>query len=98
MPASHVWKMMGPCIHSTCRRVTHWGSKPASCGIASCGCRKRLNHILSHMKDRLAGKTGNANNNAFKLRKLFKMHDTNRTGYVRCPFQLFTVPCTKLPG
>ena len=39
--------------------------------------------MLTHMKDRLAGKIGNANNNAFMLRKLFKMYDTAGSGYVR---------------
>jgi len=34
------------------------------------------------MKERLAGKIGNANNNAFMLRKLFKMYDTAGRGYV----------------
>lgn len=34
------------------------------------------------MKERIAGKIGNANDNAFKLRKLFKMYDTDRSGKV----------------
>ena len=37
---------------------------------------------MTHMKERLAGKIGNANNNAFMLRKLFKMYDTAGSGYV----------------
>lgn len=38
--------------------------------------------MITHMKERLAGKIGNANNNAFMLRKLFKMYDTAGSGYV----------------
>eukprot|EP00884_Botryococcus_braunii_P009611 jgi/Botrbrau1/18651/Bobra.0367s0087.1 len=38
--------------------------------------------MLEHMKERIAGKIGNANDNAFKLRKLFKMYDTDRSGQV----------------
>ena len=38
--------------------------------------------MMTHMKERLAGKIGNANNNAFMLRKLFKMYDTAGSGYV----------------
>lgn len=45
-------------------------------------CSKRLSDMLTHMKERLAGKIGNANNNAFMLRKLFKMYDTAGSGYV----------------
>lgn len=45
--------------------------------------RKRLNDTMLHMKERIAGKIGNANNNAFKLRKLFAMYDTEKTGMVR---------------
>ena len=45
-------------------------------------CRKRLHDMIQHMTERLAGKIGNANNNAFMLRKLFKMYDTANTGQV----------------
>ena len=38
--------------------------------------------MMTHMKERLAGKIGNANNNAFMLRKLFKMYDTAGSGLV----------------
>lgn len=38
--------------------------------------------MMTHMKERLAGKIGNANNNAFMLRKLFKMYDTAGSGFV----------------
>ena len=38
--------------------------------------------MIQHMTERLAGKIGNANNNAFMLRKLFKMYDTANTGQV----------------
>ena len=51
-------------------------------------CRKRLNDTVLHMKERIAGKIGNANNNAFKLRKLFAMADKDKTGLVRSPSQL----------
>ncbi|KAL0042540.1 hypothetical protein WJX79_002907 [Trebouxia sp. C0005] len=43
---------------------------------------KRLSDMMTHMKERLAGKIGNANNNAFMLRKLFKMYDTAGSGYI----------------
>ncbi|KAK9915516.1 hypothetical protein WJX75_000165 [Coccomyxa subellipsoidea] len=43
---------------------------------------KRLNDTILHMKERIAGKIGNANNNAFKLRKLFAMTDTQKTGLI----------------
>ncbi len=48
-----------------------------------CVVRKRLNDTVLHMKERVAGKIGNANNNAFKLRKLFAAYDTQGTGLVR---------------
>lgn len=44
--------------------------------------RKRLNETLAHMRERISGKLGNRNDNAFKLRKLFAMYDTQRTGKV----------------
>eukprot|EP00891_Asterochloris_glomerata_P006723 jgi/Astpho2/6723/fgenesh1_pg.00102_%23_12_t len=43
---------------------------------------KRLHDMIQHMTERLAGKIGNANNNAFMLRKLFKMYDTANTGQI----------------
>ena len=45
-------------------------------------CRKRLNETFAHMRERISGKLGNRNDNAFKLRKLFAMYDTQRTGKV----------------
>ena len=48
-------------------------------------CSKRLSDMMTHMKERLAGKIGNANNNAFMLRKLFKMYDTAGSGFVSNP-------------
>jgi hypothetical protein len=39
--------------------------------------------MMEAMRERLAGKMGNANNNAFKLRKLFKMWDMTGSGRVR---------------
>lgn len=47
--------------------------------------------MMTHMKERLAGKIGNANNNAFMLRKLFKMYDTAGSGFVSNPFP--SLPC-----
>ena len=50
--------------------------------------RERLESMMEAMRERLAGKMGNANNNAFKLRKLFKMWDSTGSGRVResaCP-------------
>ena len=47
--------------------------------------RKRLDEMMGHMKERIGGKIGNQNNNAFKLRKLFAMYDTQKTGLVRRP-------------
>ena len=44
--------------------------------------RKRLNETLEHMRERISGKLGNRNDNAFKLRKLFAMYDTQKTGKV----------------
>ena len=41
--------------------------------------------MLEAMQEQLAGKVGNAGNNAFKLRKLFKMWDTDGTGKVPPP-------------
>ncbi|KAK9843793.1 hypothetical protein WJX81_006652 [Elliptochloris bilobata] len=43
---------------------------------------KRLDEMLGHMKERIGGKIGNQNNNAFKLRKLFAMYDTQKTGLI----------------
>ena len=45
-------------------------------------CRKRLDDMLDHMRDRLTGKLSNASNNAFRLRKLFKMYDAAGSGLV----------------
>ena len=47
--------------------------------------RERLDHIMVHVSERLSGKLGNANNNAFKLRKLFKMYDAAGTGKASLP-------------
>ena len=44
--------------------------------------RKRLNETFAHMRERISGKLGNRNDNAFRLRKLFAMYDTQRTGKV----------------
>ncbi len=35
------------------------------------------------MRERILGKLGNRSDNAFKLRKLFAMYDTQHTGVVR---------------
>ena len=41
---------------------------------------------MAHMKERIAGKMANRSDNAFRLRRLFKMYDTNHTGMVRFVF------------
>ena len=38
---------------------------------------------MAHMKERIAGKMANRSDNAFRLRRLFKMYDANHTGMVR---------------
>jgi Ca2+-binding EF-hand superfamily protein len=43
---------------------------------------KRLQKIISTMRERLEAKMGNCNNNGFKFRKLFQMFDKNKTGQV----------------
>lgn len=48
------------------------------------------------MKERIAGKIGNFNNNAFKLRKLFATYDTDKTGLVISPCILLS--CGSLNG
>ena len=45
--------------------------------------RKRYAETLAHMRERILGKLGNRSDNAFKLRKLFAMYDTQHTGVVR---------------
>ena len=45
-------------------------------------CRKPLDETFAHMRERISGKLGNRNDNAFKLRKPFAMYDTQRTGKV----------------
>ena len=50
--------------------------------------------MLGHMKERIGGKIGNQNNNAFKLRKLFAMYDTQKTGLVRFTFTQVLSSCT----
>lgn len=39
--------------------------------------------MISTMRERLSAKLGNKNDNAFKMRKLFKMYDKQDTGMVR---------------
>ena len=46
-------------------------------------CRERLETVMAHMKERIAGKMANRSDNAFRLRRLFKMYDANHTGMVR---------------
>lgn len=43
---------------------------------------KRLLKMIASIGERLAAKLGNANDNAFKMRRLFKMYDTEATGYI----------------
>ena len=54
--------------------------------------RKRYAETLAHMRERILGKLGNRSDNAFKLRKLFAMYDTQRTGVVR------NLPCKPDPS
>ena len=44
--------------------------------------RERLHLVLDHMKERIAGKMANRSDNAFRLRRLFKMYDTEGTGLI----------------
>lgn len=44
--------------------------------------RERLLKMMTRMRERLEAKLGNSNDNAFKLRKLFKMYDSRNTGLV----------------
>ena len=46
------------------------------------GSSARLDSTLVHMRERLQGKMGNRNDNAFKLRRLFKMYDKEQSGMV----------------
>lgn len=39
--------------------------------------------MIARMRERLEAKLANANNNAFKMRKLFKMYDKEQSGLVR---------------
>jgi hypothetical protein len=39
--------------------------------------------MISTMRERMSAKMGNSNDNAFKMRKLFKMYDKEDTGLVR---------------
>ncbi|KAL6749147.1 flagellar associated protein [Haematococcus lacustris] len=43
---------------------------------------KRLEKMISTMRDRMDAKCGNSNDNAFRLRKLFLAHDTSKSGLV----------------
>jgi Ca2+-binding EF-hand superfamily protein len=38
--------------------------------------------MVSTMRERLSAKLGNSNNNAFKMRRLFKMYDKDMSGLV----------------
>lgn len=44
---------------------------------------KRLAKMISTMRERLSAKMGNNNDNAFNMRKLFRMYDAQDTGKVR---------------
>jgi hypothetical protein len=45
-------------------------------------CRKRLMKMIASIGERLAAKLANANDNAFKMRRLFKMYDVEATGTI----------------
>ena len=48
--------------------------------------------MMTHMQERLAGNIGNANNNGFMLRELFKMYDTAATAF----YAIVTSFCVQL--
>ncbi|KAF8071076.1 elmoA [Scenedesmus sp. PABB004] len=51
----------------------------------------RLAKMLSTMRERLSAKLGNSNDNAFKLRKLFKMYDKKEAGLIHYEdFRMFS--------
>ena len=86
------------CKRSTAQPMAAWESKwvdacvcasPASRTTSGCillmayaNGRKRLNDMVEHMRERIAGKIGNDNANAFKLRRLCMMYDTKKSGMV----------------
>lgn len=39
--------------------------------------------MIRSISERLAAKLGNANDNAFKMRRLFKMYDTEKSGCIQ---------------
>lgn len=39
--------------------------------------------MVANMAERLAAKLGNSNDNAFRMRRLFKMYDKDASGYVQ---------------
>ncbi|GIL66729.1 hypothetical protein Vafri_20218, partial [Volvox africanus] len=43
---------------------------------------KRLQKMISTMRERMEAKLGNSNNNAFRMRRLFKRYDKHDTGRV----------------
>jgi EF-hand domain pair len=45
-------------------------------------CRKRLLKMIASIGERLAAKLANANDNAFKMRRLFKMYDEDASGRI----------------
>lgn len=55
----------------------------ASCPVYDHARRKRLLKMIATMRERMEAKLGNSNDNAFKMRKLFKMYDGAKTGMVR---------------
>lgn len=51
--------------------------------------------MISTMRERMSAKMGNSNDNAFKMRKLFKMYDKADTGMVSKPRA--ALPMTRAP-
>uniref|UniRef100_A0A383VS12 EF-hand domain-containing protein n=1 Tax=Tetradesmus obliquus TaxID=3088 RepID=A0A383VS12_TETOB len=52
---------------------------------------KRLAKMISTMRERLSAKLGNNNDNAFKMRKLFKMYDKKEVGMIHFEdFRMFS--------
>jgi hypothetical protein len=46
--------------------------------------------MISTMRERLSAKLGNNNDNAFKMRKLFKMYDRKEVGMVSSVIDIIT--------
>lgn len=79
------------CTCTTTRRAcTHAHTPPCSWRSSALTCtarpprarRKRLQKMISTMRERMEAKLGNSNNNAFRMRRLFLMYDAAKSGRV----------------